>query len=404
MSTPPSAEAHGAGAPWDVFHGYRPIQGTHDEVVAGPGRLHPHYQPLVRSVEALGRHEFASRWENARRAIRDNGVTYNVYGAPQGTDRPWTLDMMPLVIAPDDWSRIEAAVVQRARLLNAVLQDLYGAQRLLHDGVLPPSLVLANPAFLRPCHGIQPPRGVHVHLLAVDLARAPDGHWRVLADRAQAPSGVGYALENRIVLSRGLPEAFRDCRVQRLASFFRAHRDAVTALAPPGRDRPRIVLMTPGPQNETYFEHAYLARYLGFTLVEGGDLTVREGGVFLKTLDGLQPVDVILRRLEDSWCDPLELRADSALGVAGLVEAARTGRVSIANALGAGIAETPAITAFLPALCRRLLGEEPIVAQTPHRWCGDPDELPYVLEHLASHVIKRAFPEEGRPPVFGRTL
>jgi uncharacterized circularly permuted ATP-grasp superfamily protein/uncharacterized alpha-E superfamily protein len=404
VSTPSAPEVQSTGEPWDLFHGYRPTQGTLDEVMAAPGRLHPHYQQLVRSVAALGRHEFASRWENARRTIRDNGVTYNVYGDPQGADRPWTLDMMPLVIAPEDWSRIEAAVVQRARLLNAVLQDLYGAQQLLHERMLPPALVLANPAFLRPCHGIRPQHGVHVHLLAVDLARAPDGHWRVLADRAQAPSGAGYALENRIVLSRGLPEAFRDCHVERLASFFRAHRDAIMALAPAGRDRPRVVLLTPGPLNETYFEHAYLARYLGFTLVEGGDLTVRDGGVFLKTLDGLQQVDVILRRLDDSWCDPLELRADSTLGVAGLVEAARTGRVSVANALGAGLAETPAITAFLPSLCRRLLGEEPIIAQTPHRWCGDPDELPYVLQHLGSHVIKRAFPEERRPPVFGRTL
>jgi uncharacterized circularly permuted ATP-grasp superfamily protein/uncharacterized alpha-E superfamily protein len=401
MQSPP--ETHGPIVPW-LFDGYRPLAGVHDEVVAAPERLHSHYQPLVQSLEALGRHEIASRWENAKRAIRDNGVTYNVYGDPQGVDRPWTLDMMPLLISPGEWSRIEAALLQRTRVLNLILADLYGPQRLLHDGVLPPSLVLANPAFLRPCHGIRVPNGVHLHLLAVDLARSPDGHWRVLSDRTQTPSGAGYALENRIVLSRSLPEAFRDCQVQRLASFFRAYRDALAALASKDRSHPRVVLLTPGPHNETYFEHAYLARYLGFTLAEGGDLTVRDGHVFIKTLDGLQPVDVIFRRLDDSLCDPLELRADSALGVAGLVEAVRAGHVTIANALGSGLAETPAIAAFLPELCRVLLGEELILSPATSRWCGHPDERQYVVEHLEAHVIKRAFPEPGRPPIFGRTL
>jgi len=404
VNTPPVSSVHGPTAPWRLFDGYRPIEGVLDEVVAVPDRLHSHYEPLVQSLEALGRHELASRWENAKRAVRDNGVTYNVYGDPQGVDRPWTLDMMPLVLAPGEWSRIEAALLQRTRLLNLVLADLYGPQRLLRDGALPPSLVLANPGFLRPCHGVAVPGGVHLHLLAADVARAADGQWHVLADRTQAPSGAGYALENRIVLSRSLPEAFRDCQVQRLASFFRAHRDALIALAPEGRDHPRVVLLTPGPHNETYFEHAYLARYLGLTLVEGADLTVRDSRVFIKTLDGLQPVDVILRRLDDSFCDPLELRPDSTLGVAGLVEAARAGHVSIANALGSGLAETPAMTAFLPDLCRRLLGEELILAQATTRWCGDPNELHAVTEHLDAHVVKRAFPIVGRPPVFGRSL
>jgi uncharacterized alpha-E superfamily protein len=192
--------------------------------------------------------------------------------------------------------------------------------------------------------------------------------------------------------------------VQRLASFFRAHRDALAALAPKDRDHPRVVLLTPGPYDETYFEHAYLARYLGLTLVEGGDLTVRDGHVFIKTLDGLQPVDVIFRRLDDSLCDPLELRGDSALGVAGLVEAVRAGHVSIANALGSGVIETPAIAAFLPALCRYLIGEELILSSAMSRWCGHPDELQYVLGRLDTLVIKRAFPLAEQPPIFGRML
>jgi len=369
-------------------------------MLGGDGSVRPHCERFVGSIEGLGRHELVSRWENAKRTIRDNGVTYNVYGDPQGVDRPWTLDMMPFLMPPEEWSRLEVALLQRTRLLNAVLADLYGPQRLVRERRLPPSLVLGNPAFLRPCHGIPVPKGLHLHLHAVDLARSPDGQWAALGDRTQAPSGAGYTLENRIVLSRSLPEAFRDCQVQRLAPFFRAQRDTLIGLAP--RDTPRVVLLTPGPLNETYFEHAYLARYLGFTLVEGGDLTVRDRRVFIKTLDGLRPVDVIFRRLDDSYCDPLELRGDSTLGVAGLVEAARCGNVAIANALGSGVVESPAFAPFLPTLCRDLLGEELKLPSVPVHWCGDAAERDYVLANLDRLVVKRAFPSHTGQPVFGR--
>jgi len=390
--------------PSRLFEGYRLPGSGRDEMVDRSGQLHPHVAPLVHSLEVLGRHELASRWENAKRAIRDNGVSYNVYGDPQGSVRPWTLDMMPLLVPQAEWTRLETALAQRGRLLNLILADIYGPQRLLHDGLIPPFLVLANPGFLRPCHGIGVPDGVHLHLHAADLARASDGAWWVLGDRTQAPSGAGYALENRIVLSRNLPEAFRDCRVQRLASFFRAERDTLTAMAPSRRDDPKVVLLTPGPRSETYFEHAYLARYLGFTLVEGGDLTVRDRHVCLKTLDGLQRVDVIFRRLDDGFCDPLELRGESTLGVTGLVEAARAGTVAIANALGSGVIETPALAAFLPALCRHLLGEELLLPSAASWWCGQPDACRYVLDHLDRLVIKRAFPPANRQPLFARAL
>jgi len=405
MTTPIAPEFRDPVVPWRLLQDYRPPAGVYDEVLASAGRPRRHCEMLVRSLEGLGRNELSSRWEGAKRAIRDNGVTYNVYGDPQGVDRPWALDMMPLLIEPEEWSRIEGALLQRSRLLNLILADLYGPQRLLREGPIPPSLVLANPAFLRACHGVRVPNDVYVHLLAVDLARSPDGQWRVLADRAQAPSGAGYALENRIVLSRSLPEAFRDCHVQRLGAFFRAHRDGLMALAPPDRrDHPRVVLLTPGPLNETYFEHAYLARYLGFTLVEGADLTVRDSRVFIKTLEGLRQVDVILRRLDDSFCDPLELRPDSTLGVAGLTEAVRAGHVTVANALGAGLVEGAAIGALLPELCRLLLGEELLLSPARSWWCGQPDDLQYVLAHLDELVIKPSFPPATRQPVFGRAL
>ena len=394
----------GPAAPWRLLEGYEPRGHVHDELATAGGGLRPHYDTFARSLEVTGRHELASRWENAKRAIRDNGVTYNVYGDPEGVDRPWTLDMIPLLVPSAEWRQLEAALIQRARALNLLLADLYGPQRLLREHRLPAPLVFGNPGFLRACHGIAVPRDIYLHLHAVDLARSPDGRWWVLADRTQAPSGAGYTLENRIVLSRSLPEAFRDCHVQRLASFFWVQRDTLTALSTAQRDAPRVVLLTPGPLNETYFEHAYLARYLGFTLVEGGDLTVRDRRVFIKTLDGLQPVDVIFRRLDDSFCDPLELRADSTLGVAGLVEAARAGNVTIANALGSGVIETAALCRFLPGLCRDLLGEELLLPSAPTHWCGDAGDLRYVLEHLDGMVIKRTFPNASGQPIFGRTL
>jgi uncharacterized circularly permuted ATP-grasp superfamily protein/uncharacterized alpha-E superfamily protein len=399
-----ATDIHGVTTPWRLFDGYHPLEGTYDEMVAAPGVFRPHCEVFARSLEALGREELTARWESARRSIRENGVTYNIYGDPQGMDRPWDLDMVPLLISPAEWSRLETGLIQRTRLLNLILADLYGPQTLLGAGLLPPSLVFANPAFLRPCHGIRVPQGIHLHVHGVDLTRAPDGHWCVLADRTQAPSGAGYALENRIVLLRSLPEAFRDCQVHRLASFFRAQRDTLMALAPQPHDQPRVVLLTPGPYNETYFEHAYLARYLGLTLVEGGDLTVRDRRVFIKTLEGLQPVDVIFRRLDDSFCDPLELRGDSWIGVAGLVEAVRAGNVTIANALGSGVIETAAIMPFLPGLCRHLLGEELLLPSVPTWWTGQPRELQYVLDHLDQLVTKRAFPTETQEPIFGKML
>src|SRR5437660_8523878 len=253
-----AANVQGATTPWRFLEDYQPVVNVYDEMVTPRGVLRPHGEAFVRSLEGLGRHEFASRWDSAKRAIRENGVTYNIYGDPQGIDRPWELDMVPLLISAEEWGRLETALIQRTRLLNLILADIYGRQQLLRSGMLPPSLIFSNPAFLRPCHNIQVPHDIFLHLHAVDLARSPDGQWRVLADRTQAPSGAGYALENRMVMLRSLPEAFRDCRVQRLASFFRAQRDTLTMLAPNRQEQPKVVLLTPGPYNETYFEHAYL--------------------------------------------------------------------------------------------------------------------------------------------------
>ena len=384
--------------------GYPQTGGVYDEMSAAPGVLRPYWDTFIDSMSALGGEELARRWKIARQRIRENGVTYNIYGDPLGTDRPWNLDSIPLLIPPSEWNALEAGLIQRARLLNCILADLYGPQQLLRGGLLPPALVFANPGFWRPCHGM--PTAVHpyLHLLAVDLARSPDGQWWVLADRTQAPSGAGYALENRTVLAETFPDLFWGFQVQRLASFFRSFRDTLLNLSPSRRDNPRVVLLTPGPYNETYFEHSYLARYLGFTLVQGGDLTVRDSRVFLQTLDGLKPVDVILRRVDDGFCDPIELRSDSFLGVAGLVEAVRAGNVVVANALGSGLIESPAFMPFLPPLSQRLLGERLKLPSVATWWCGQPTPLRYVLDNLDFLVIKPAFPAHGLEPVFGGKL
>ena len=375
---------------------------AYDELSADGVTPRPHWAKLMDSLQAIGPEELGRRWARAERRIRENGITYNVYGDPLGASRAWQIDIVPLLIPADEWRLIEAGIIQRARLLSLLLEDLYGSQNLVVQGHFPAALLYGNPAFLRPLVGVPVPAHSYLHMLAVDLARSPDGQWWVLADRTQAPSGSGYALENRTIVSDVLPDLFRSSNVLRLAPFFRAQREVLTNLAQ--CDNPRIVLLTPGPLNETYFEHSYISRYLGFTLVQGADLTVRNRRVHLKTVDGLEKVDVILRRVDDSFCDPLELRGDSLLGVSGLVDAIVAGNVKVANALGSGLIETAAIMPFLPGLCQQLLGEKLRVPSVATWWCGQTSALDWVLDHLDSVVVKPAFPSRGMEPVFGAEL
>jgi uncharacterized circularly permuted ATP-grasp superfamily protein/uncharacterized alpha-E superfamily protein len=375
---------------------------AYDESSADGVVPRPHWEHFMESLRATGPEELGRRWARAERRIRENGITYNIYSDPLGANRAWRIDIVPLLIPAEEWRYIEAGIIQRAQLLSMLLEDLYGNQDLVAQGHFPAALLYANPAFLRPLVGVKVPANSYLHMLAVDLARSPDGQWWVLADRTQAPSGSGYALENRTIVSDVLPDLFRTSNVLRLAPFFRAQREALANLAQ--CSNPRIVLLTPGPFNETYFEHSYIARYLGFTLVEGADLTVRDRCVFLKTVDGLEQVDVILRRVDDSFCDPLELRTDSLLGVPGLVDAIVAGNVKVANALGSGLIETAAVMPFLPGLSRHLLGEKLKLPSVATWWCGQTSALDWVLNHLDSVVVKPAFPSRGMEPVFGADL
>jgi len=331
------------------------------------------------------------RAANLARQVRDNGITYNVYADENGPQRPWSLDLFPLLVNPQCWQHIEAGVLQRMRLLERVMADVYGPQTLLHDGFLPPALVHAHPGYLRAMHGVEPVGGRYLHIAAFDLARGPDGNWWVEAQRSQAPSGLGYLLENRLAISGQFPQAFQGLRVQRLASTYRALMDSLKAMSPAGVDA-HLALLTPGPYNETYFEHAFLARYLGLTLVEGSDLLVRDECLFLKTLKGLVPVHGLLKRVDDQYLDPLELRADSTLGVPGLLQAIRAGNVLVANAPGSAFLESPALLGFLPALSRHLLGEELQLPALPTWWCGERSAMEEALPRLADCAIKPTYP------------
>jgi uncharacterized circularly permuted ATP-grasp superfamily protein/uncharacterized alpha-E superfamily protein len=331
------------------------------------------------------------RAANLARQVRDNGITYNVYADENGPQRPWSLDLFPLIVDPQSWQRIEAGVLQRMRLLERVMADVYGPQTLLHDGLLPPALVHAHPGYLRAMHGVKPVGGRYLHIAAFDLARGPDGNWWLEAQRSQAPSGLGYLLENRLAISAQFPQAFQSLAVQRLASTYRALMDSLKAMSPAGPDA-HLALLTPGPYNETYFEHAYLARYLGLTLVEGSDLLVRDERLFLKTLKGLVPVHGLLKRVDDEYLDPLELRADSTLGVPGLLQAIRAGNVLVANAPGSAFLESPALLGFLPALSRHLLGEQLSLPALPTWWCGERSAMEEALPRLAECAIKPTYP------------
>ncbi|OAM51613.1 molybdopterin oxidoreductase [Methylovorus sp. MM2] len=403
-----------------IFNAYSWHQDRHDELLDNTGTPRAHWQALMDTLAELPPAQMRQRVEAIRRQVRENGVTYNVYADTKGVQRPWGLDILPFILPHEEWAQIEAAVIQRATLLNAILNDVYGEQNLMQEGLLPPALIHGHSGFLRPCHGIKHPDNFALHMYAVDLARSPDGRWWVVGDRTQAPSGAGYALENRLIISSAFPELFRDLNVQRLSGFFATLRDSLAhwgrqcaakqSLADPkipplsAGEQPLTVLLTPGPYNETYHEQSYLAGYLGFPLVQGNDLTVRNGVVWLKTLSGLKPVHVVLRRLDDDYCDPLELIPESVLGIPGLTEAARRGNVLVANSLGSNLLQTGALLGFLPSLCKRLLGQSLLMPSVATWWCGEPKALETVITNLDRLVIKPAFPQIHENPIFGEDL
>ena len=370
--------------------------------------LAPAWQDFFTHLGSDGLSDLNRRNSNLQRLIRDNGVSYNVYADADGPQRPWALDLFPMLLQPKDWAHIEAGVKQRAGLLESIMADVYGAQTLPRQGLLPAALVQGHPGYLRAMHGVQPAGGHFLHVAAFDMARGPDGRWWVVSQRTQAPSGLGYLLENRISISLQFPEAFSEMKVQRVAASYRALVDGMKAACARQSmetgSEPRIVLLTPGPYNETYFEHAYLARYLGLALVEGSDLMVRGDRLYLKTLQGLQPVHGLLKRLDDEFLDPLELRSDSTLGVPGLLQAIRAGNVLVANTPGSAFLESAALLGFLPALSEHLLGEPLALPSLATWWCGEQAALQSVLPQLKNCVIKPTYPTSGLHSVMGQGM
>ncbi|MGD9793771.1 MAG: circularly permuted type 2 ATP-grasp protein [Acidimicrobiia bacterium] len=390
--------------PSSLIASYQPLAGVRDEAVDAEGRIREHWAPVSHVLDELGISELVHRNRQARQLLANDGVTYNIYEGRNRVGSSWKLDALPVLVASEEWARIELGVIQRAELLNLILSDLYGPRDLIRRNLIPPELVYDHRGFVRACDQIRIPGEQQLFSYAVDVARTGDGNHTVLSDFTQAPSGAGYALENRVVVSRVFPSLYRNAQVHRLAPFFRALRSSLQALVPSAVDDPRIVVLTPGPLAETAFEHAYLASYLGYPLVQGDDLVVRDGCLWMRTLGRLERVHVVLRRVDAWFCDPLELRPDSQLGIAGLVEASRLGNVSVVNTFGAGVLENPGLIPFLPMLCERLLGQSLRLPSVPTWWCGDRLGLSHVRENLDHLVLKRISRRRGRNSLFGWDL
>ncbi len=372
-----------------VIDGYRLIPGIPDEMLDADGRVRPAWSILLAGFDSLGQDELNARFERADQYLRDAGVFYRKYDGAEGKERAWPLAHVPLILDETEWERITTGLTQRAELLERVVADIYGENTLVTKGLLPPELIARNSEFLRPLVGVKPRSGHFLHFCAFELGRGPDGAWWVLGDRTQAPSGAGFALENRVATTRALSDIYARMNVHRLAAFFRSFRDTLNADARDGAGR--VAILTPGQHNETYFEHAYIARYLGFMLLEGEDLVVEDGKVMVRTVAGLKPVSVLWRRMDAAFADPLELRYDSRIGTPGMTEALRQGSISMINALGSGILETRALAAFMPRLSRAILGEPLRLPGIATWWCGQDAERAHVSTNFDAMMIGPAF-------------
>ena len=381
---------------------YRPLAGLPDEMMGRDGEIRPVWRRFMAHFASLSVDELAQRFARGDEYLRDAGVYFRQYGNADTPERDWPLSHVPVLIHEREWRALAAGLVQRADLLEAVAADLYGAQTLVADGHLPAALVAQSPEWLRPLVGVQPRGDTFLNFVSFDVGRGTDGRWQVLADRTQAPSGAGFALENRVATSRVFSDFYAEENVHRVAGFFRSFRDALDQLGE--RDGGHAAILTPGPLNDTYYEHAYIARYLGMMLLEGEDLVVESGRVMVRTVSGPRPVSVLWRRLDAAWMDPLELNDASKLGTPGLVEAVRRGRVTIVNALGSGYLETRALLAFMPRLCEVLRGEELAIPNIRTWWCGEPDNCRRVLENLPGMSLAPALSTMPTLEAAGETL
>jgi uncharacterized circularly permuted ATP-grasp superfamily protein/uncharacterized alpha-E superfamily protein len=388
----------------ELLQSYKEKINSYDEVLDQNGEIKPYWKGLFDTLEAIGIDELEVRNQEIVKKLQENGVTYNVYDANQESNRPWKLDPIPFLIHESEWKTIEQGLKQRARLLDLILKDLYGPQTLIKNAIIPAELVFDNAGFLLPCFDIRQKYDKQLLNYAADLARGPDGKMWLLDNRTQSPSGAGYALENRLVMSKVFPELNEKTSRKRLSPYFNQLQQTVDTLGNNSNENPNVVFLTPGPGNETYFEHVYLSSYLGYTLVQGNDLLVRDGFVWLKSIDQLERVDVIIRRLDDEWCDPLELRRDSLLGIAGLLQVIRLGNVTVLNPPGTSIIENYGLMAFMQNACKFLLQEPLLISSIATWWCGHAKELGYVLANLPKLIIKKTNRKQGFRSIYARLL
>ncbi|GAB5444161.1 MAG: circularly permuted type 2 ATP-grasp protein [Fuerstiella sp.] len=383
---------------------YEPIAGAFDEAIDGSGQIRPGWTDVFARLTELGEDGLRQRWQQAQNQIERDGVTYNPHDEEGIVSRPWTLDPIPLLVQEAEWSALTDRMSQRMRVLNAVLTDLFSNQRLIKDGIIPPELLYGHPAWYPAYQELHRPGQQYITSGATDLARSSDGSWWVTGDRTRSPFGLGYVLENRIVTSRMLSSVFRKTSVRRLAGFYAALKQELRKQAPRFQENPRIVIWTKGPQSRGYFEDSYLARYLGYTLAEAGDLAVRGNRVQLLTLGGLLPVEVLWRRVNDDDCDSVELNPRSTNGISALLDVLRDGNVAVANGIGSRLLESPAFLPFLPAASRHLLGEELQIPSIATWWCGSAKECQHVVQNLDSMLIRPAFRTADVKPIVGRML
>ena len=380
------------------FANYHPKHSFYDEYLSAGGYKDGVWQPIAGYLDRLGSDRIQACAAEAERLVHQSGANFQITRDELQKSRPWQLAVVPLVLDDQTWGKLESGLQQRMRLLERVLRDLLGKQQLLKERILPAELLSANPEFMPAYHEL-PARGNRLTLTATDLARHNDGSWWVTGDRTRAPSGLGYALENRIITSRVLPQLIRRSNVTRVAAFFSSLQQELNSLAPRMRDNPRVAILTPGEHSYRYVEDAYLARYLGYTLVQGRDLAVRGDRLNLKTLGGLLPIEVLWRHVSDHKCDPLELDPSASQGVTGLLQSIRSGTVSVANSIGSALVQMPALMPFLPAASKFFFGNDLSLPSIATYWCGGAKERQYVLEHLDDLVLRPAFVVSGSPPI-----
>ncbi|MFN7716737.1 MAG: circularly permuted type 2 ATP-grasp protein [Pseudanabaenaceae cyanobacterium] len=371
------------------FKDYDP-EGFYDELFVQQGVARAEAQQLIEKLEGLSKTELQHHSQAASNTMFKLGVTFNVYGHDQGTERVLPFDVIPRIISAQEWTRLEQGLKQRIEALNLFLQDIYGPQKILQDGVIPRELIESASGYQKVCHDLQPPKGIWCHITGTDLVRDGNGQFYVLEDNLRCPSGVSYVLENRRVMKSTFPQIFGQMSIQPVEEYPSYLLETLLHLAPGYITEPTAVVLTPGLYNSAYFEHSFLAQQMGIQLVEGRDLIVSDGYVKMRTTKGLQRVDVIYRRIDDDFIDPLVFRPDSFLGIPGLTEVYRQGRVAIANALGTGVADDKVIYAYVPAMIRYYLGEEAILANVPTYLCWEPKQLEYVLQNLDQLVVKAA--------------